>query len=451
MRFSKALKLGFISIATVMLLCSCKGNDAVKMLESNSVSLEQQETDSEEKTTVDDTVETITEIAEEETTLQDSVSEESSTEEVVSEESTTEESTTKESTTENITTKKPVDKTTTQATTTKKKVDKTTAQQTTTKKKVDKTTMATTKKSTTQSTTSKKEETTTVQQTTVQQTTQSPTTQKPTQQTTQQTTTAQPTTQKPTQQTTTAQPTTEQQTTAEPQKEIYTVVVGSQGGLALEGVEVYIYSDSSHSNMLQSGTTDYYGSVQFELTKSDKYSVVLGTVPTGYQVADGYSFSGTSTLILLNSSVVKGEFSTLLTVGDVMYDYTVTAPDGTTYTISEVLKEKNMVILNFWYANCPYCIMEFPYINEAYLSYKDDIEVLAVDPYDSMTSIEYVKTNNNLSFPMTSCDQSLASVFGVTGYPTTVVIDKYGTIWMVEPGARTNLTYWENLFSAFAD
>ena len=447
MRFSKALKLGFISIATVMLLCSCKGNDAVKMLESNSVALEQQKTDSEEKTTVDDTVETTTEIAEEETTLQDSVSEESSTEEVVSEESTTEESTTKESTTENITTKKPVDKTTTQATTTKKKVDKTTAQQTTTKKKVDKTTMATTKKSTTQSTTSKKEETTTVQQTTVQQTTQSPTTQKPTQQTT----TAQPTTQKPTQQTTTAQPTTEQQTTAEPQKEIYTVVVGSQGGLALEGVEVYIYSDSSHSNMLQSGTTDYYGSVQFELTKSDKYSVVLGTVPTGYQVADGYSFSGTSTLILLNSSVVKGEFPTLLTVGDVMYDYTVTAPDGTTYTISEVLKEKNMVILNFWYANCPYCIMEFPYINEAYLSYKDDIEVLAVDPYDSMTSIEYVKTNNNLSFPMTSCDQSLASVFGVTGYPTTVVIDKYGTIWMVEPGARTNLTYWENLFSAFAD
>ena len=420
-------------MVTAMLLCSCKGNDAVKMLESNSVSLEQQEAGSEEETTVDETVETTTEIAEEETTVQDSVSEEASTEEVVSEESTTEESTTKDSTSENTTTKKQVDKTTTQPTTTKKKADKTTAQQTTTKKKADKTTAATTKKSTTQATTAKKEETTTVQQTTAQQTTQ------------------QSTTQKPTQQTTTAQPTTEQQTTAQPQKEIYTVVVGSQGGLALEGVEVYVYSDSSHSNMLQSGTTDYYGAVQFELPKSDNYSVVLGTVPTGYQVDNGYSFSGTSTLILLNSSVVKSALPTSLKVGDVMYDITVTAPDGTTYTISEILKEKDMVVLNFWFANCSWCIKEFPYINEAYLEYKDDIEVLAVNPYDSMSNIDYVKSYYGLNFPMVSCDYELSTTFGVTGYPTTVVIDKYGVIWMVESGARTYLSYWQDLFAWFTD
>lgn len=103
--------------------------------------------------------------------------------------------------------------------------------------------------------------------------------------------------------------------------------------------------------MVKSGSTDYYGSVQFELPKNDNYSVVLGPVPTGYQVASSYSFTGTGTVILLSSSVVKGALPASLKVGDVMYDITVTAPDGSTYTISEILKEKNMVVLNFWFAN----------------------------------------------------------------------------------------------------
>lgn len=41
MRYSRFLKLGMISMVAAMLLCSCKGNDPIKMLESNSVSFEQ--------------------------------------------------------------------------------------------------------------------------------------------------------------------------------------------------------------------------------------------------------------------------------------------------------------------------------------------------------------------------------------------------------------------------
>ena len=39
--------------------------------------------------------------------------------------------------------------------------------------------------------------------------------------------------------------------------------------------------------------------------------------------------------------------SSSLGVGDVMYDMTATTPSGVSYTISELLKGKNMVTLNF--------------------------------------------------------------------------------------------------------
>ena len=68
--------------------------------------------------------------------------------------------------------------------------------------------------------------------------------------------------------------------------------------------------------------------------------------------------------------------------GDVFADMSVTTPDGITYKISELLKEKKAVVINFWYLNCGPCKMEFPYMQEAYEKYKDDIEILAVNPYD---------------------------------------------------------------------
>lgn len=140
-----------------------------------------------------------------------------------------------------------------------------------------------------------------------------------------------------------------------------------------------------------------------------------------------------------------------LKAGDVMYDVAVTAPDGSTYTISEILKEKNMVMLNFWFSTCYYCLQEFPYINDAYVQYKDKIEVIAVNPFDPMNEIDYIKTNYGLNFPMVSCEYKLATIFGVTGYPTTIIIDQYGVIRQVEVGARIDAEYWEGLFAEFSN
>ena len=299
--------------------------------------------------------------------------------------------------------------------------------------------------------TTKKSETTTNKETVTNNP--EPTTKKPVSETTTKKPASETTTKKTTSQSTSKneETTTEQQTTGQPQKVTYKVTVYNKSNLPLDDIDVYVYSDSSHEELVIFGTTDLYGEVEFTLKKNNKYSIVLREVPKGYQVSSGYSFSGTNANITLSSSVIKEEINTSLKVGDIMYDITVTAPDGTKYTLSELLKKKDMVVLNFWFATCSWCIKEFPCIDEAYAQYKNYIEVLAVNPFDSMSDITYVKNTYGLTFPMVSCDYALATAFDITGYPTTVVIDKNGVIRMVEAGARTTVDYWEWLFEEYTD
>ena len=136
--------------------------------------------------------------------------------------------------------------------------------------------------------------------------------------------------------------------------------------------------------------------------------------------------------------------------GDVFADMTVTTPDGTTYKISEILKEKKAVVLNFWYINCGPCQMEFPYMQDAYEKYKEDIEILALNPYDGTdeTVAEFQK-KYELTFPMAVADEEWAVRMGLQAYPTTVVIDRYGIVSFVHVGMITEVEEFNKLFGFF--
>ena len=136
--------------------------------------------------------------------------------------------------------------------------------------------------------------------------------------------------------------------------------------------------------------------------------------------------------------------------GDVFADMTVTTPDGTTYKISEILKEKKAVVINFWFLNCDPCRMEFPYMQEAYENYQDDIEILAINTYDGKddTVAEYQK-KMELTFPMAVLDEEWAVRMGVQAYPTTVIIDRYGIVSFKHTGMITDVEEFNKLFEFF--
>ncbi len=235
------------------------------------------------------------------------------------------------------------------------------------------------------------------------------------------------------------------------EKATYTVSVKSNGGVALSELDVYIYKGAELKDMKDFAKTNENGEVTFSLPKSDDYFIVVSGAPKGYKVEKSYGFIGTSSTIVLTSSLVTGEdISTAqLGLGDVMYDFTVMNSEGQEVKLSEVFKTKKLVVLNFWYTTCSWCLEEFPLMEELYRDYKEDIEIIALDPLDDANAVKSFRAQHGLSFQMASCPSSWSAVFGVQGYPTSVFIDRYGTICIVESGAITSKRPWISAFDHF--
>ena len=250
----------------------------------------------------------------------------------------------------------------------------------------------------------------------------------------------------------------------------YTVKVVTVGGMPLEGVMVYIHNGEGYSICTVPTETDSNGEAKFTLKTSSSYSVQLGvdSVPDGYNVREGmtkddrYPLTAPDTLITLSSAPIKdGGFKSSYDVGDVMYDFTLTDINGKSYKLSTLLETKDMVMLNFWYVGCGYCANEFPYINTVYEAYKDDIEILAINDYptDTVEDVknynEYLRTNygtlEELLMPLIKLGNENLSIssFESGGWPTTVIIDRYGVICMIESGAVLGESKWKNVFDHF--
>lgn len=220
----------------------------------------------------------------------------------------------------------------------------------------------------------------------------------------------------------------------------YSVTVHTVGNMPMKDIDVYIYDTDALKDMIDYCKTDDKGVATFKLDKSNEYAIVLSGVSKGYKVEKSYKFDGESAKIVLASELVTDEelSAATLKVGDVMYDFTLMAADGSEIKLSEVLKKKKLVVLNFWYTTCSWCLEEFPIMNDVYKDYKDDVEIIAVNPMEDAATVKSFQSQQKLSFPMAACPAAWANTFGVAGYPTSVFIDRYGVICLVESGAITS-------------
>lgn len=235
------------------------------------------------------------------------------------------------------------------------------------------------------------------------------------------------------------------------EKMTYTLVLKSEGGMPISDVGVYFYTDSTRTELVWFAKTDAEGTVSFTDLASDNYVAVLDKVPDGYKVEEYYPLTGETTEIILSADMSEGDLANITyKLGDVMLNFSVTAPDGTVYVLSELLAEKEAVVLNFWYLQCNPCRAEFPYLQEAYEEYSDKIEVLALNPInDDDEAIAAFQKELGLTFPMAHCDPLWEQAMQLTAYPTTVVIDRYGTIALIHKGSVTESKVFADAFAFF--
>lgn len=232
----------------------------------------------------------------------------------------------------------------------------------------------------------------------------------------------------------------------------YSVTVQTAGGMPMAGVAAYVYADDTLKDLKDYKETDESGVATFNLPGSEAYAIKLESVPKGYAAEASYAFKGSKTEIVLTSSLIEGEnlSGASLGLGDIMYDFSVTDNAGVTTTLSEVLKEKKMVLLNFFYTTCGPCVTEFPYMQEAYEKYQEKVGIIALDPMDDAAAVEGFKGSMGLTFPMVSCQPAWSAAFSVSGYPTSIVVDRYGMICLVEKGGLTSSRPFNSIFEAFS-
>ena len=241
--------------------------------------------------------------------------------------------------------------------------------------------------------------------------------------------------------------------TTQPIEAIYTISVKTAGGMILQNVDYYVYTDSDCTDVEAYGSLPVDGVISFTAPRSDRYVVQLEGVPEGYDLKEYYTLAELDTNIVLTSSVIQGANATdrVYKLGDVICDFTVVDTDGNVLTISEILKTKDAVVLNFWYTGCPPCKKEFPYMQKAYDLYSDKLEIIAMDPYvgDTDGDIALFKASNGLTFPMASCDQAWLRAMSVDAYPKTVIIDRYGVVCLMERNAIEEEGVFEGAFNHF--
>ena len=221
------------------------------------------------------------------------------------------------------------------------------------------------------------------------------------------------------------------------------VKVVTLGGMALPDVNVYAFADESLEDMRGHGETGEDGIATLRLEKGKTYYVELTNVPEGYGVEPYYTLSGNSLVITLSSSVIEDESLKGVTYapGSVMHDFTVTDVDGNVIWLSELLKTKKMVLINFWYTTCYWCVEEFPILNEMYDEYKDEIAIVALNHSplegDTEEGIRLFRNDMGLSLPMARDNTGMNVAFGLKAYPTSVIVDRYGVVTMVLETALT--------------
>ena len=224
-------------------------------------------------------------------------------------------------------------------------------------------------------------------------------------------------------------------------KESYQITLEAPDGTPIENVKIFVYEDPDLAELVSVGTTDSNGQISFMEENRDAFVATLKELPAGFVAEDLYTVSlGNNRITLAQRPLTPDELVAVqYGLGDRLPDLTVADCDGNLHSLNALLKQKKAVVLNFWFLNCQPCKMEFPYLQEAYDAYGAEVAFLAMNPLDGTDeTIRDYRWEQGLTFPMAKCDSAYQKTFDISAYPTTLIIDRTGTVSLKHVGMLTD-------------
>jgi thiol-disulfide isomerase/thioredoxin len=115
------------------------------------------------------------------------------------------------------------------------------------------------------------------------------------------------------------------------------------------------------------------------------------------------------------------------TLGKPAADWESTDLDGKPHKLADYAGK--VVVLDFWYRGCGWCIRAMPQINQVAEEYAAaPVAVLGMNTDSDLDDAKFVAEAMKLKYPSIRIDRELPQKFGVSGFPTMLVIDQAGIV-----------------------
>lgn len=142
-----------------------------------------------------------------------------------------------------------------------------------------------------------------------------------------------------------------------------------------------------------------------------------------------------------NASLPKPAESKFFKTGQKIASFSERDMNGNKFSLKELAGK--VVVLNFWFINCPPCRMEIPQLNELVVNYQQnpDVVFIAVALDERYDIQEFLKTNP-FRYNIIDGGRYIASKYNINLYPTNLVLDKEGKAVFHSSGYSMGTVPW---------
>ena len=102
-----------------------------------------------------------------------------------------------------------------------------------------------------------------------------------------------------------------------------------------------------------------------------------------------------------------------------------------------------IIVLNFWFINCPPCRMEMPELSKLSDEYKSDSSIvfLAI-ALDKKYDLEQFLNGSGFGYTIIDNGRFITDQYRITSYPTNVIVDQNGKVYFHSSGLSTGTVHW---------
>jgi thiol-disulfide isomerase/thioredoxin len=119
-------------------------------------------------------------------------------------------------------------------------------------------------------------------------------------------------------------------------------------------------------------------------------------------------------------------------------DWTLKDVDGKTHSLADY--KGKVVMLDFWYRGCGWCIRAMPQIKQVVDDFKGQpVVVLGMNTDRDVNDAKFVIEKLGLNYQTLRADQDLPGKYGVRGFPTLIIIDPKGVVRDIHVGYSPDL------------